>query len=99
MGHTGETVGAASPQLEPGSGMTGPEHYREAEKQRDHAQQQAEQGNWDEAALTLKFAQVHATLALAAGGFAGGHGGQGGAGGSVYVHRGAGAAGGSQPGH
>lgn len=46
--------------------MTGPEHYRVTEKLRNQAQGHAESGERKEARLTLQFAQVHATLALAA---------------------------------
>lgn len=42
--------------------MTGPEHYREAERLARLAQGQ----NYEAAAVTLADAQVHATLALAA---------------------------------
>lgn len=42
--------------------MTGPEHYREAERIVRHAQGQ----EIEAAAVTLADAQVHATLALAA---------------------------------
>jgi hypothetical protein len=46
--------------------MTGPEHYRQAEQILAEAENSAPDANCDDVALLLKFAQVHATLALAA---------------------------------
>jgi hypothetical protein len=46
--------------------VTGPEHYREGEKQLADATAQLEEGMWEEGRLTTALAQVHATLALAA---------------------------------
>ncbi|MBO0802378.1 MAG: hypothetical protein J2P25_04805 [Nocardiopsaceae bacterium] len=45
---------------------TGPEHYREAEALIGHAEKAEDRGADDVAALNLRYAQVHATLALAA---------------------------------
>jgi len=46
--------------------MTGPEHYREAEKLLAHADVAIDEGYSDRAGLMHAEAQVHATLALAA---------------------------------
>jgi hypothetical protein len=46
--------------------MTGPEHYAEAELQIEVAARELEDGEPKAAELSLGFAQVHATLALAA---------------------------------
>lgn len=46
--------------------MTGPEHYREAERCLDLAEDQARSGHDHSEAMALVNAQVHATLALAA---------------------------------
>ena len=45
--------------------MTGPEHYREAEHWRGNAQDAYAEDEPKAAELALRFAQVHATLALA----------------------------------
>jgi hypothetical protein len=46
--------------------MTGPEHYREADRILAVAKDADPDANRDDVALLLKFAEVHATLALAA---------------------------------
>lgn len=46
--------------------MTGPEHYREAEEVLHHAENADSDANPADVQLLLQFAQVHATLALAA---------------------------------
>jgi hypothetical protein len=46
--------------------MTGPEHYREAESDRDAAARASDRGQEEDAMFWLGSAQVHATLALAA---------------------------------
>ena len=46
--------------------MTGPEHYREAERLLDAAEVHAQRGDTEIEAITVSYAQVHATLALAA---------------------------------
>jgi hypothetical protein len=50
--------------------MTGPEHYREAERLREHAREMIDKT--ESAAYFNAAAQVHATLALAAATFAAG---------------------------
>jgi hypothetical protein len=46
--------------------VTGPEHYREGEKQLADATAQLEEGMWEEGRLTTALAQAHFTAALAA---------------------------------
>jgi len=46
--------------------VTGPEHYTEAERLLDHAENEARGGHDHSEAMALANAQVHATLALAA---------------------------------
>ena len=46
--------------------MTGPEHFREAESDRDAAARASDRGQEEDAMFWLGSAQVHATLALAA---------------------------------
>jgi hypothetical protein len=46
--------------------MTGPEHYREAESDRDAAARASDKGRQDDAMFWLLSAQVHAALAQAA---------------------------------
>lgn len=46
--------------------MTGPEHYTEAESDRDAAARASDRGRQDDVMFWLLSAQVHATLALAA---------------------------------
>ena len=46
--------------------MTGPEHYQEAETQAESAARAIDDRMFDDARVSLRLAQVHATLALAA---------------------------------
>lgn len=46
--------------------MTGPEHYRQAETYARNAADEARKGQNQSATLSLAFAHLHATLALAA---------------------------------
>lgn len=46
--------------------MNGPEHYREAERILDHAEESAMEQSPEWYANSVRAAQVHATLALAA---------------------------------
>ncbi|MDQ3987761.1 MAG: hypothetical protein M3291_00915 [Actinomycetota bacterium] len=49
-----------------GPNMTGPQHYREAERQAEVGAELADEGRLDDAQVHLALGQVHATLALAA---------------------------------
>ncbi len=49
-----------------GPHMTGPGHYREAERQAEVGAELADEGRQGDAQLRLRLAAVHATLALAA---------------------------------